>query len=156
MRLSPTIVIVPRTYPLIYPSMAQRCAVRQCSWPALVNFGGQTNRISGLGRKRPRALSEFPRPRETARNNAAGLRTGTTPVLQFGRRPCAAVGVAQTLFPCEAFRVDQRAVLVPLQDDAAPAREFGHFGQRKDQHLAILADDGDGIAFDKGADRGFC
>src|SRR6185437_3426677 len=90
--------------------------------------------------------------RPAARRQAAGLGAGAFPVLEFGGGEFAVVLVLEAVLACEGRRVEQAAILVALQIDALPARHLGHLVEAEDQHLAVVADYRDGVAFDEGAD----
>ena len=98
----------------------------------------------------PDHLAELVRLRETLRRHAAGIRTGALPLgkLLHGRGEFAARGVlpGQARLGIEHGDVGQAAVLVFLQPHAAAARHLRHLVEREDQHLAVVADDRDGVA----------
>src|SRR5262249_25422454 len=60
----------------------------------------------------------------------------------------------KSLREVEGLHVGESALLVFLQDDATAARHLRQFAGGKDDHLAILAHDGDMIALDRRAHRG--
>src|SRR5262249_9777030 len=55
----------------------------------------------------------------------------------------------------EGLHIRQATVLVLLQYDAAAARHLRQFADREDDHLSVLAHDGDMVALDRHAHRGF-
>ena len=63
--------------------------------------------------------------------------------------PAGGIGPAQALLDLERLDVRQTAILVALQAHAAPAGHFRRLLDREDHHLAIFADRGDEIAFDR-------
>ena len=72
--------------------------------------------------------------------HSASSACGLTKVRSAESRPATA------LLDGEGARVGNAAVLVFLQADALAARHFGNVGEREDQHLAVVADDGDVVA----------
>src|SRR5690606_4745226 len=101
------------------------------------------------------ALAELAAAREALRHHASGLGALADPFDQFGG--AALVGAARRILPFEALgkveglEVGDAAILVTLQAHALAARHFRDLGRRHDQHLAVLADDGDVIALDRHA-----
>src|SRR5437899_6369910 len=102
------------------------------------------------GRRLGAALPEFARPRETLRHHAAGCGAGADPfgqlLARLGEGTVGRILPGQAGLQRERLQVQHAAVLVFLQAHALAARHFRDFGEREDQHLAILADDGEMVA----------
>src|SRR6266851_486565 len=94
--------------------------------------------------------SELVRLRKTLRRQTAGVGAVAAPVRQFLDRGAefAAGGIlpGQAILGIECRDIRQAAVLVFLQAHAAAARHLRHLIDRKQQKLAVIADDGDGVA----------
>ena len=70
---------------------------------------------------------------EAAGDKTPGLGARAFPILKFGRGPGPAIGVGEAVLPDEDRGIAQTAILVALQIDALPARQFRHLGERKKQ-----------------------
>src|SRR6266851_5985382 len=90
--------------------------------------------------------SELVRLRKTLRRQTAGVGAVAAPVRQFLDRGAefAAGGIlpGQAILGIECRDIRQAAVLVFLQAHAAAARHLRHLIDRKQQKLAVIADDG--------------
>src|SRR3954454_20441937 len=94
--------------------------------------------------------AELVRLRESLRRETTGVGAEAFPLgeLLHGRREFAARGVfpGQASLGVEHGNVGEAAVLVLLQTHTAAAGHLRHLVEREDQHLAVLADDRDGVA----------
>src|SRR4051812_6243159 len=94
--------------------------------------------------------AELVRLRESLRREAAGVTAVAAPLGKFlhGRREFAASGVlpGQARLGVEHGDVGKTTVLVFLQARTAATRHLLHLVEREKQHLAVLANDRDGVA----------
>src|SRR5216683_1515303 len=119
--------------------------------------------VRGGANRNARALldpaSELVRLWKTLRRQTAGVGAVAAPVRQFldGGAEFAAGGVlpGQAILGIERRDIGQAAVLVFLQAHAAATRHLRHLIDREQQKLAVIADDGDGVASYRRQGAGF-
>src|SRR5690242_12093348 len=97
-------------------------------------------------------LPEPWRPRKPVRRQPSGLGALADPIAKVRLGPrLIAQPPAEPIGQAKHLCIRQSTVAVALQDHAAAARHLGHLLERKDQQLAVVANDRNVVAVDRDA-----